>query len=100
MSSGWISPSNARCMLVGQTVRTKSAVLGESGSTAAIGSEATLASTKRLGCSFQSAAPYWVIGCWPESVVSITLLALVDRNEIHLKAASLFLLCAKMALDS
>jgi hypothetical protein len=49
MSSGEISPVSARCMLVGHTREMKSGVFGLSGSEAAIGIEAMLASTKRRG---------------------------------------------------
>src|SRR6476620_4161637 len=100
MSSGEICPSKARCMLVGQTRPMKSGVFGESGSEAAIGSDAMLASTKRFGCRVQFAAADVAIGSWPVNLFSTMLFSAVDRNAHHRKAASLALLEEKTALDS
>src|SRR5580698_3655848 len=100
MSSDWIWPSSARCMLVGQTRAMKSGVFGLSGSEAAIGSEAWLASTKRLGCSVQFLAADCATGSCPVNLLSAALFSPVERKAHHLKAASRALLAANTALDS
>src|SRR5690349_24406887 len=100
MSAGEISPSSARCMFVVQTVRTKSTVFGESGRTDAKGKDASVASTKRLGCSVQFAAPVFVIVSWFVSLVNIRFPSTEERNESQRNAASLFLQVEKMAFDS
>src|SRR5688500_14671365 len=65
-----------------------------------MGRDAKLASTKRFGCTDQSLPPETVMGSWPLSLACSTLFSAVDRKLIHRKAASLFLLAAKMAFDS
>src|SRR5262249_13630728 len=75
-------------------------VLGESGSTAENGSDCRLASTKRLGCSVQLAAPDFVTVSCVVSLVNIMLPSLEDSHEIHWNAASLFLQVEKIAFDS
>ena len=111
MSSGWICPSSAFCVFCGQATRVKSAVCGRFGNTVAIGSDCTVASTKRLGCSVQFAAPdvVTVIEKW-ESVEALyaicsaallynTLFDPVDSQEIHFHAASGFLLALNTQLE-
>src|SRR6185312_1115 len=97
--SGVIWPSSACCILVGQTVLVKSAVLEESGSTPAIGSDAVEAATNRASCWVSSLAPEVVTDNWPVSLTKSALFWPVERKLIHLNAAALSLAPAKTALD-